>query len=322
MGAEEDSKATQNSLADISVNNLLGDKNDCSQDNLGELDTPIFDDSAVDALVNDSQVVLDELFSDIKLEKDAHSFTVKTEPVETDVQVPPQHPPRDTKTDFQDASDGRNVLDRFQRTSKHPNQSLLVTGRSETTFVRSPFSGRQLKPYIRRDTETVPPRLQILRGIQKLDSTKPLFHPLDYVYIQSNHVSAVNNLARLLFWPGIDVSEVLQYPDFSCVALYKRLCVGFAFLVPDTRWNESYLSYIGVHPDWRGAGVGTFMLYHLIQTNLGKDLTLHVSANNPAVLLYQKFGFKVEEFAKNFYNKYLPLDSWECKHALYLRLSR
>jgi hypothetical protein len=30
------------------------------------------------------------------------------------------------------------------------------------------------------------------------------------------------------------------------------------------------------------------MLYHLTQTAVGKDITLHVSANNPALLLYQE----------------------------------
>ena len=164
-----------------------------------------------------------------------------------------------------------------------------------------------------------------MREIQCLHTSKledERLHPIDFCYVQPNHIPAVNTLASLLFWPGIDVTEVLQYPDFSCVVLYKRLCIGLAFLVPDTRWNESYLSYFGVHPDWSNSGIGTFMLYHIIQTNMGKDLTLHVSASNPAVLLYQKFGFKVEEFVRDFYDKYLPEESKECKHALFLRLSR
>jgi hypothetical protein len=33
--------------------------------------------------------------------------------------------------------------------------------------------------------------------------------------------------------------------------------VGFSFLVPDTGWNESYLSYCLTHPDWQHAGIGT-----------------------------------------------------------------
>ena len=191
--------------------------------------------------------------------------------------------------------------------------------------MQSPYSQKKLKPYIRRDVETIPVKLKILRDLQSRNKDnlfKELQHPIDFCYVQPNHLSAVNTLASLLFRPGIDLTEVLKYPDFSCVVLYKRLCIGFAFLVPDTRWNESYLSYFGVHPDWKNSGIGTFMLYHIIQTNMGKDLTLHVSANNTAVFLYQKFGFKVEEFVKDFYDKYLAEDSKECKHALFLRLSR
>ncbi|MGH0169772.1 UNVERIFIED_CONTAM: hypothetical protein FKN15_059642 [Acipenser sinensis] len=32
------------------------------------------------------------------------------------------------------------------------------------------------------------------------------------------------------------------------------------------------------------------------ETCMGKDVTLHVSASNPAMLLYQKFGFKTAEY--------------------------
>lgn len=60
----------------------------------------------------------------------------------------------------------------------------------------------------------------------------------------------------------------------------------------------------------------------LWQTCMGKDVTLHVSASNPAMLLYQKFGFKTEEYILDFYDKYYPLDSKECRHAFFLRLRR
>ena len=60
----------------------------------------------------------------------------------------------------------------------------------------------------------------------------------------------------------------------------------------------------------------------LLQTCMGKDVTLHVSASNPAMLLYQKFGFKTEEYVLDFYDKYYPLESTECKHAFFLRLRR
>lgn len=124
---------------------------------------------------------------------------------------------------------------------------------------------------------------------------------------------------RLVIFP---VSEALEHPDFSCIAMYKQLVIGFAFLLPNVSVTEAYITFLFVHPDWRRAGIGKFMLYHLIQTCSGKDIVLHVSANNPAVILYQKFGFKVEERVVGFYEKYLPLDSTESRDALFLRLVR
>ncbi|EPY82653.1 hypothetical protein CB1_000637016 [Camelus ferus] len=94
---------------------------------------------------------------------------------------------------------------------------------------------------------------------------------------------------------GVDLSECLQYPDFSVVVLYKKVIIAFGFMVPDVKYNEAYISFLFVHPEWRRAGIATFMIYHLIQTCMGKDVTLHVSASNPAMLLYQKFGFKTED---------------------------
>ncbi|GFS11383.1 cysteine-rich protein 2-binding protein [Elysia marginata] len=118
------------------------------------------------------------------------------------------------------------------------------------------------------------------------------------------------------------VSECLQYPDFSCVVLYRKIVIAFAFMVPDRGYNEAYISFIFTHPEWRGAGIAKFMLYHLIQTCMGKDVLLHVSATNSAMLLYQKFGFKAQELILNFYYKYFPFDSKDSTHAFLMRLTR
>ncbi|KAK4305965.1 hypothetical protein Pmani_022161 [Petrolisthes manimaculis] len=231
------------------------------------------------------------------------------------------------------------VLDRFQVSSsdvtykrQDENTSFLVRlgGQLENNlpFIHSPYTLRKLKPFIMRDFESEPLKLRLLRELESyLHRGNPNWSPsprasLDYCYITPQHIPAINQLARQFFWPGIDLSEVLQYPDHTCVVLYRKLVVGFGVLVPDTGFNEAYLSYLLVHPEWRRAGMATIILYHLIQTCAGKDITLHVSATNPALILYQRFGFKVEEFLSNFYDKYLPEDSPECKHAMYLRLSR
>ncbi|KAM5246574.1 cysteine-rich protein 2-binding protein isoform 3-T3 [Ctenodactylus gundi] len=179
-----------------------------------------------------------------------------------------------------------------------------------------------------RDYETKPPKLQLLSQIRAhLHKSDPHWTPepdapLDYRYVRPNHIPTINSMCQEFFWPGIDLSECLQYPDFSVVVLYKKVIIAFGFMVPDVKYNEAYISFLFVHPEWRRAGIATFMIYHLIQTCMGKDVTLHVSASNPAMLLYQKFGFKTEEYVLDFYDKYHPLDSTECKHAFFLRLRR
>ena len=80
------------------------------------------------------------------------------------------------------------------------------------------------------------------------------------------------------------------------------------------------------------------MLYLLISRNPNKDFTLHVSANNPAMvrsrshsssptnlkvpskLLYNRFGFKAEEFVVGFYDAYLDPNARASKNAFRLRL--
>lgn len=56
--------------------------------------------------------------------------------------------------------------------------------------------------------------------------------------------------------------------------------------------------------------------------SIGKDVTLHVSINNPALCLYQKFGFKVENVDLDFYEKYMRKNTGESKHAFFCRLER
>lgn len=239
-------------------------------------------------------------------------------------------------------TDGYRILDRYQLNSN----SVKVRSRQPVTFaarligseenrfesIISPYTARILKPFIWRDYETKPLKLKLLEEIVAFHRNRSgevsendscvETHPIDYCYVRPQHIPSVNSLCQEFFWPGIDLSECLQYPDFSCVALYRRVVVGFAFMVPDVKYSEAYISFVFTHPEWRRAGIASFMLYHLVQTCMGKDVTLHVSVTNPALLLYQKFGFKVEEFIVDFYDKYYPTDTNECKHAMFLRLSR
>uniref|UniRef100_A0A1B6DTF2 N-acetyltransferase domain-containing protein n=1 Tax=Clastoptera arizonana TaxID=38151 RepID=A0A1B6DTF2_9HEMI len=220
------------------------------------------------------------------------------------------------------------ILDRYQNIlncQQLQQNSFLVDqeSTSDKSCSISPYTQRSLKPLIRIDHETKPPWLCLMDDIIKYRGLEPdHHHPITYSYVKARHIPSINMLCAVYFWPGVDLSECLQYPDFSCVVEYKRLIIGFAFMVPDVSQTEAYISFIFTRPEWRRAGIAKFMLYHLIQTCMGKDVTLHVSATNPAILLYQMFGFKVEEFVLDFYDKYFPYNSKECRHALFLRLNR
>ncbi|MEM6452421.1 MAG: GNAT family N-acetyltransferase [Cyanobacteria bacterium P01_C01_bin.69] len=51
---------------------------------------------------------------------------------------------------------------------------------------------------------------------------------------------------------------------------------------------------MAVLPDYRGQGVGTQLLTHLLLSDYGqRPMSLSVSANNPAMRLYERFGFEI-----------------------------
>ena len=148
---------------------------------------------------------------------------------------------------------------------------------------------------------------------------------IDYVYLRPEHVFVINYLCKTYFWTGIDVTECLQYPDYTCVALYRKIIIGFAFVVPNVSFQEDYLSFIFVHPNWRLSGIAKYMLYRLANINPKNELILHVSVSNTqAILLYQKFGFKIREYIKHFYDKYYFDDKYDSvnKDAFLMRLTR
>ncbi|KAF2076040.1 hypothetical protein CYY_002654 [Polysphondylium violaceum] len=234
-------------------------------------------------------------------------------------------------------------------TFKKPFQPIteLIMGKFENTLLVKPYisphTTRELKPFIRRDYETCPPKLSILRELYQFfndhlelfnydinagggggnlnrsntPSSPAIVHSIDYRYLTPDLVEKVNLFLCNNFWPGIDVSDILEYPDYTVVAMYRNLIIGCGLMNPD-----GYIMFISVHPEWQGQGIASFMLYHLTQTMVGKDITLHVSTNNSALTLYHKFGFKVEEHITNFYDKYYSDQSGKSKNAYLLRLRR
>jgi ribosomal protein S18 acetylase RimI-like enzyme len=145
------------------------------------------------------------------------------------------------------------------------------------------------------------------------------------MHVRKEHIPQINRLLRKFFWPSIDMTDALDTPDFGLVVLYKKLVIGCAFMTPD-----GYITYFLIHPEWAGDGLGSRLLFLLIKgAPPHVDLTLHVSVTNPALLLYQKFGFKPEEYIVNFYDKYYRQDEQTVgqqelysKNAFFIRLRR
>ncbi|KAG9128557.1 hypothetical protein FRC07_003446 [Ceratobasidium sp. 392] len=181
-----------------------------------------------------------------------------------------------------------------------------------------------------QDWETMSPWMELMADVMghyrlshPSDSDNPSYTwaPVTYTPIYAFYLPQVHDLLERTFWPGIDVSDSVKWEPEQCsiVATYKKLVVGCAFL---SETMDPYVTYIAVRAGWEGAGIATFMLYHLIKQNPNQDISLHVSATNPAMLLYNRFGFKAEEFVVGFYDDYLGKQTKLCKNALRLRYRR
>lgn len=145
--------------------------------------------------------------------------------------------------------------------------------------------------------------------------------PITYASLQPRHLSQVHDLLIRVFWDGINISDSLKYSPERCtvIATYGHLVVGAALLSSP---QETYITYLVVRAGWDNSQIATTMLYHLISLNPHRDITLHVSVDNPAMLLYNRFGFKAEEFIVGFYEDYLSSQSRASMNAFRLRLRR
>ncbi|KAL4066130.1 hypothetical protein J3A83DRAFT_4360385 [Scleroderma citrinum] len=222
------------------------------------------------------------------------------------------------------------------QTSAAPPESLDYLRAIQTTPYENSFASRLYgsKPQktpglIAVDWETRTPWMNLMDDIHEhhciaypeRDQSERLQMAITYVSLQPCHLKQVHDLLTRVFWNGIDVSDSLQYsPERSTViAMYGHLVVGVALLSSP---QETYITYLAVRAGWDNSQIATTILYHLISLNPHRDITLHVSANNPAMLLYNRFGFKAEEFIVGFYEDYLHSQSRASMNAFRLRLRR
>ncbi|CAE6527298.1 unnamed protein product [Rhizoctonia solani] len=201
----------------------------------------------------------------------------------------------------------------------------------ENSFASRLYGGQFSEPTIFfQDWETMSPWMELMADVmdhhrlshpEDTGADPYSWAPITYTPIYAWHLPQVHDLLERAFWPGIDVSDSVKWDPEQCsvVALYKKLVVGCAFL---SETMDPYVTYITVRAGWEQSGIATFMVYHLIKTNPDQDISLHVSATNPAMLLYNRFGFKAEEFVVGFYDDYLDDQSRLCKNALRMRYRR
>lgn len=87
---------------------------------------------------------------------------------------------------------------------------MKLLGGVREDLILSPYSGIYLKPYIRRDTTMLPKWLRLMAEIKlavyREDSKYilPARGPLDFTYVQPEHIPAINSLCNQFFWAGVD----------------------------------------------------------------------------------------------------------------------
>ncbi|RKX70291.1 GNAT family N-acetyltransferase, partial [candidate division TA06 bacterium] len=89
---------------------------------------------------------------------------------------------------------------------------------------------------------------------------------------------------------------IKEIPSFGGFVLVSYLNGSISGIVVVNRTGmidyipENILVYIATHKDHRGKGIGKQLMRKTIELAKG-SISLHVEPNNPAIFLYEKFGF-------------------------------
>nr|XP_043608859.1 N-alpha-acetyltransferase 50 [Erigeron canadensis] len=109
--------------------------------------------------------------------------------------------------------------------------------------------------------------------------------------------------------------DALSSNDFTKLAYYNDICVGSIACRIERKEGgavRAYIMTLGVLAPYRGLGIGTKLLNHVIdlssKQNIG-EIYLHVQTNNEdAISFYKKFGFEITETIQNYYTHITPPD--------------
>lgn len=124
-----------------------------------------------------------------------------------------------------------------------------------------------------------------------------------------------------------DVEEVVEieklsfstpWSKFAFISEIYNQSISFPFIIEDSKNNkiigyviywvigdEAHINNIALHPDYRGKGIGEFVLrkvLELIKRAGAKSVSLEVRPSNiPARKLYRKLGFQLRAIRKDYY---------------------
>lgn len=126
--------------------------------------------------------------------------------------------------------------------------------------------------------------------------------PFEAKYI--NEILVIDSLSFSMPWSKKSITEELNNKFAKYIVMKQNnKVIGYAgaWIILD----EAHITNIAIHPKYRGAGAGSFILESLIEICSKDDintLTLEVRKSNTiAQNLYNKFGFKEEGIRKNYY---------------------
>ncbi|KAK9101879.1 hypothetical protein Sjap_019133 [Stephania japonica] len=112
-------------------------------------------------------------------------------------------------------------------------------------------------------------------------------------------------------------SDAIAAAEFTKLAYFSDICVGAIACRLEKAESGAFRVYImtlGVLAPYRGLGIGTKLLNHVLDLCPKKnilDIYLHVQTNNEdAINFYKKFGFEITDTIENYYANISPPDCY------------
>ncbi|KAG6476009.1 probable N-acetyltransferase san [Zingiber officinale] len=112
-------------------------------------------------------------------------------------------------------------------------------------------------------------------------------------------------------------ADAIASADFTKLAYFSDICVGsIACRLEKIGGAMSvYIMTLGVLAPYRGLGIGTTLLKHVLDLSEKKNniskIYLHVQTNNEdAIAFYKKFGFEIVDTIYNYYANISPPDCY------------